>query len=124
MDLNQATVFTPDYYYKSPQQCASKFSPGLQAADDLRRSKLIVGQIYYYSIRASSQNSYRSSNPVMIEHKILWQASIDGKVSLSEASGGLPISGVLVEYRLKSLNGTLVSVCAPGNSMSAGWWYV
>jgi hypothetical protein len=105
----------------SPKACSTVYSPGRQATDDLRISKLNVGQKYYYSIRASSRTSFRSSNPTIVEHKIMWQASIDGKVSLSEASGGLPISGVMVLYRLKALNGTILSVC-PMNTMSADWW--
>jgi hypothetical protein len=121
-NLNNAVVFTPDYYYMSPKECRSQFSVGLQAADDLRRSQLIVGQNYYYSIRASSRFSYRNSNPAIVEHKVRWQASIDGKVALSEVSGGLPISDVLVEYRLKSLNGTTISFCPPGSSVNSDWW--
>jgi hypothetical protein len=106
----------------SPKECGSQFSPSLQAADDLRRSQLIVGQNYYYSIRASSRSNYRNSNPTIVEHKIKWQASIEGKVTLSDASGGLPINGVLVEYKLKSLNGTTISFCPPGSSMNMEWW--
>jgi hypothetical protein len=105
----------------SAQECSTQaYSPGLQAADDSRRSKLNVGETYYYAIRASSRNSWKNSNPTIIPHKIKWQASIDGKVSLSESSGGLPIANVLVEYRLKSLNGTIIPTCAN----TSDWWYV
>lgn len=119
--IQSAIAFTADYYYFSQQVCTlDPYIPGLQAADNLRLSNLNVGQTYYYLIRASAQQSWRISNPVIIPFTIQWQASINGKVSISTGSGGLPIEGVLVEYQLFNANGTTLITSACTNPVN-GW---
>jgi hypothetical protein len=116
-------VFSSDYYYFSQQICAAEpYMPGLQVADNLRLSNLDVGKWYYYLIRASSRVPYRNSNSAVIPHRVLWQSSVDGKVTLSPDAGGLPVEEVLVEYRLTLTNISSDIPCGTDhNSTIEGW---
>jgi hypothetical protein len=121
--VTNAVVFTPDYYFFSEQVCASQpYNPGFQASDNLRLSNLNVGQTYYYAIRASSRIPWRNSNYEVLRHAILWQASIDGKVTLSQESGGLPVRDVIVEYRLRLPNAAGSSPCGIGHTATSSGW--
>ncbi|KAL7576580.1 hypothetical protein ACA910_018071 [Epithemia clementina (nom. ined.)] len=112
-------VFTSDYYFFSRQQCAQEpYIPGRQIADDLRVSNLVVGQEYQYQIRAASKHAWRNSNPTTVKHVVLWQASIDGQVTLEESAGLLPVENVVVEYRMEDLDGFILPVC---EEMFDGW---
>jgi hypothetical protein len=53
---------------------------------------------------------------------ILWQASIDGRVTLSPESGGLPVPDVLVEYRLRLPNATDTNPCGINDSPTTSGW--
>ena len=112
-------VFTSDYYFFSQQQCAQDpYVPGRQVADDLRISNLIVGQDYQYHIRASSKYPWRNSNQTTMKHTVLWQASIDGQVTLEESAGLLPVEHVVVEYRMEDLDGFILPAC---DAVLDGW---
>lgn len=110
---NSEEAFAPDYYYTSKQTCNNRaqYSPGLQAADDLHRSKLTVGQTYTYGVRAIARQSWRQSTYAEVSHKVLWEASVDGRVTLKPAAGSLPVERVTVEYRLEDLDHKAVPVC-------------
>ena len=113
-------VFASDYYYFSAQECAREpYSPGFQAADDLRLSKLTVGKVYDYQIRASARQPWRRSDVTTVSHTVKWQASIDGQVTLTPDAGGLPVQDVTVDYRLEDHSGTILSVC--DNPTYDGW---
>ena len=48
--------FVPDYRYLAAEECSDKvISPGVAAADDLRKSKLTVFKQYMYCVRAVGQ---------------------------------------------------------------------
>jgi len=79
-------VFTPDYYYFSGGKLREKYNPGRQAADNLRISRLQVGQQYAYEIRATSKQEWRISSWARVLHTVRWQASIDGHVTLKPAA--------------------------------------
>jgi len=109
----EPAVFTPDYYYFSAQECAREpYSPGFQAADDLRFSRLTVGKTYNYQIRASARQPWRSSSYTTVSHTVQWQASIDGQVTLKPEAGGIPVEEVTVDYRLEDLTGEPLTICS------------
>lgn len=108
----QPEVFTSDYYYFSAQECSKEpYNPGFQASDDLRLSNLVVGRLYEYQIRASARHPWRRSSPATILHTVRWQASLEGHVALDKSSGGLPVEGVAVDYRLEDFDGDVILVC-------------
>jgi len=112
-------VFAPDYYFFSGKP-REPYDPGRQAADNLRLSNLTVGTTYPYGIRASSRQEWRKSNWAQISHTVLWQASVDGQVTLHPKTGRLPVPGVTVEYRLEDLNGTSLGLVCTNNATD-GW---
>ena len=108
------SVFTPNYNFYSRQACASNtVAPGRQAADNLRVSSLEVGKEYSYCVRATgrsymqnplgpSKGLLTSSNEACAMHRVRWEGSISGKVTLPPDSGSLPVEGVAITWEMKN----------------------
>jgi len=101
---DEKVSFTNDFHYIGSSQCSNdRISPGLEASDSLKFSKLQVGGIYEYSVRASARNYNlltQTSDSTTIQHKVSWEASIYGKVTTEPNAGSLPIKGVEISYQL------------------------
>ena len=121
----EENVFTPNYFYFGKNACDEQLNPGLQAADDLRESRLQVGSTFGYSIRSVAKDysfSSRTSKPATVNHKVQWEASIDGSVTLSLEAGKLPVEGVRVFYQLRtstSPTSEIISTCDDADE--EGW---
>lgn len=115
--------FTPNYYFHSRLACArNPVSPGRQASDNLRVSRLKVGDEYSYCVRATAKDYMQhpkgpeelmlaSSQENCQTHKIRWESSIKGKVTMPRNAGSLPVEEVEVSWALldRSLENTIVS---------------
>ena len=124
-DSVSASSFTNDFVFASPIQCGATVSPGSVSKDDLKISKLSVGDSYSYCVRATNLDGYMdlavsdeekrvlfSSTGLCKSHKISWEASIDGKVTTEQNAGSLPIRVVKVTWQLLSEDGLERLQCA------------
>jgi len=119
-----ATSFTDDYSFNSPKQCDAKISTGTKASDDLKVSRLSVGNTYSYCVRAVKTGEYMdltvsnletrvisSSTALCKSHTISWEASINGLISTEPNAGSLPIEKVTVAWQLMSQDGLVPLDC-------------
>lgn len=120
--------FTPNYYFYSRSPCAqNRVEPGRQTSDDLRVSNLPVGDEFTYCVRATARDymhnpegphmpSLSSSNEECATHRIHWEASVRGKVTLEQTAGSLPVDNVLVEWQLLDVDST--SILKSGSTLT------
>ena len=126
---DHGVAFSSDFYYSGREECGADVLPMLEASDDLRLSKLIVGEEYAYCVRAINNDHYmdttdvdstgrmvtfKSSASVCDTHTIGWEASIHGKVTTEPNAGSLAIKKVSIEYEL--LTTQYESILGCGNS--------
>ena len=101
---DDAVAFAPIYYYSPQEECSEMVDPRRGAlVDDLAVSNLVVGKEYDYCARAvgSGKSGVRySSDEACKKHKIAWEASIDGVVTLDSSAGSLPVENVTVDWTL------------------------
>ena len=111
-DDSDAVAFASTYYYSPQKPCSEVIDPKRSAlVDDLAVSNLVVGKEYNYCARAvgSGKSGVRySSGEECIRHKIAWEASIDGVVTLDSSAGSLPVANVTVEYFLVAADATTI----------------
>ena len=62
-DSKHATSFAPDFLFQAPKQCNSIITPETEASDDLTISRLLVGQVYSYCVRAIKEANYMDLTP-------------------------------------------------------------
>ena len=125
-DSALATSFTSDYSFSAPTQCSADaiVDPGITSSDDLRRSRLALGDTYSYCVRAVNPGQYMdltlsgevsrvvsSSAAICESHTISWEASIDGLITTEPNAGSLPINNVTVAWQLLSEDGTTPLAC-------------
>lgn len=104
--------------YQAPTQCNSRISPENAASDDLRLSRLPVGNVYSYCVRAIKEINYMdltpnaeekrsltSSSAICATHRIAWESSILGRVTTDPNAGTLPIERVHVKWQLQTEKG-------------------
>ena len=99
----EGEVFTPNYYYFATESSLCKdipFVPGKQASDDLAVSRLEVGNVFEYCVRAIAPLTLYTTGYTCATHRIRWEASVAGSVRLDPAAGGLEVEGVNVTYEL------------------------
>lgn len=124
-DSVSASSFTNDFIFASPMQCGATVSPESVSKDDLKLSRLSIGDSYSYCVRATNLDGYMdlavndeekrvlfSSTGLCSSHRISWEASIDGKVTTEQNAGSLPIRGVKVTWQLLSEDGLERLECA------------
>ena len=109
---DDAVAFAPVYYYSPQNECSEMIDPRRGAlVDDLAVSNLVVGKEYNYCARAvgSGKSGKRySSEEACKNHKIAWEASIDGVVTLDSSAGSLPVENVTVDWTLVAENSTII----------------
>ncbi|GFH52940.1 hypothetical protein CTEN210_09416 [Chaetoceros tenuissimus] len=121
-DSSAATTFTNDFIFQAPTQCNSTITPELEASDDLTLSRLPIGNIYSYCVRAVKEGNYMdisgkaeemrsvsSSSSICQSHQIAWESSITGLVSTEPNAGTLPIEKVKVSWQVISSTGRPLS---------------
>lgn len=121
-DSKHATSFAPDFLFQAPTQCNSIITPETEASDDLTISRLLVGQVYSYCVRAIKEGNYMdltpnaqelralsSSSAICETHRIAWESSISGFISSTPDAGSLAIKNVLVHWQLLSEEGKPLS---------------
>lgn len=110
--------FANDYVATSPQPCGATVSPGTISSDDLKTSRLLVGDSYSYCVRSINLDGYMdlavsdeeervrmSSTGLCKSHTISWEASIDGRVTTEPNAGSIPIKQVEVTWQIFSVDG-------------------
>mmetsp|Transcript_21609 Transcript_21609/g.27877 ORF Transcript_21609/g.27877 Transcript_21609/m.27877 type:complete len:1916 (+) Transcript_21609:457-6204(+) len=122
---NVAVSFTRDYFFIPKLPSGDKIDPFIEASDNLARSKLIVGKDYNYCVRAVHPVLYMdhpydyedvgrtllSSSDTCKDHRIRWEASVQGKVTTEPNAGSLPMKDVIVSYSLLEEDGTTPIEC-------------
>ena len=114
--VNQS-IFAPNYYFFSTQECGNKLIPGLSYADNLSLSKLDIAYNYTYCVEAISANYMASSisvfNPNLVSSQgacknltIAWEASIKGIITSKADTGSIPIDNVSASWMLMNPNNT------------------
>lgn len=120
-DSKHATSFTSDFYFQAPQQCNSVITPETEASDDLTISRLPVGQVYSYCVRAIKEGNYMdltpnaqelraltSSSAICESHRIAWESSISGLVTTDPNAGSLAIKDVHVHWQVLTEEGKVL----------------
>lgn len=113
-----ATSFTSDFSFQAPKQCTSRITPETQASDDLTLSRLTVGKVYSYCVRAIKEGNYMdltlnsketralaSSSATCNTYQISWESSLSGIVTTDPDAGSIPIEKVNVRWQLLSEDG-------------------
>lgn len=107
-------AFTRDYFFIGGKDCGFTINTGTEASDDLQYSKLPIGKLYMYCVRAVHNTHYmdhpldyegagrqlQSSDDTCAPHKIRWEASIHSKITTEPNAGSLPIEDVEVTWEL------------------------
>jgi len=119
-----ANSFTNDFTYNGADPCDGLINPGTEASDDLKISRLTVGESFTYCVRAVKNGKYMdlslsddkqrvvsSSGAICERHTIHWEASIDGLVTTEPNAGSLPIKKVEIAWQLLSEDGSEVLDC-------------
>lgn len=117
-DSKHATSFTSDFSFQAPQQCNSVITPETEASDDLTISRLPVGQVYSYCVRAIKEGNYMdltpnaqelraltSSSAICQTHRVAWESSIAGLVTTDPNAGSLAIKDVHVSWQVVTEGG-------------------
>lgn len=110
-----ATSFTNDFSYQAPKECTATITPETQASDDLTLSRLTVGKVYTYCVRAIKEGNYMdltinsketralaSSSATCNTYRINWESSLSGIVTTDPDAGSIPIEKVIVRWQLLS----------------------
>ena len=116
-NIGTATSFAPNFFVTSADTCDSaKISPGLSSADDLKLSRLEVGAIFAYCVRATNTQQYmdspydasegsialKASDNTCASHTIHWESSVSGLITTEPNAGSLAIEEVKVTWQLLS----------------------
>jgi hypothetical protein len=115
-----ASLFASQYDVQSAQACWLPHAP-VSVYDDLvaaqLQNRIAVGSFQSYCIRAvnpigcDNANSY-VSNAACVTKQILWESALGGRVRGREATGRLPIEGVIITWSFADypeVNGTAVT---------------
>ena len=101
--------------------------PGKQFSDDLSSSDLVVGEVYSYCTRAvgpGNSGERYSSVETCVDHKVAWEASIDGIVTLDPSAGSLPVTDVTVTWQLFGRGKTLIDEGSEKTDRSGKYYIV
>jgi hypothetical protein len=115
-----ASLFASQYDVQSAQACWLPHAP-VSVYDDLIAAQLqnqvAVGSFQSYCIRAvnpigcDNANSY-TSDSACVTKQILWESALSGRVRGREATGSLPIEGVIIMWSFvdyPEVNGTAIT---------------